>query len=97
MEQIELTGIEWVNQAIQKGVSACKEKYKANRNPMVAALYDPDPLVRAGAAYMIGAIYADRGVSTPNTIPVLKEAIKKEKDIKVRAMMRVTYARLTDK
>lgn len=91
------TGIEWMDRIIDKALDATLGKYKANRNPAVAALCDPDPEIRAGAAYMLSVIYCDRGVLTPNTLPTLKGCIDREKDIKTRAMMRVAYARITEK
>lgn len=92
------TGIEWMTSIIDKAIEATTEgKYKANRNPAVAALCDPDPEIRAGAAYMLSVIYAQHGVLTPNTLPTLKGCIDREKDTKTRAMMRVAYERITEK
>lgn len=89
----ETTVEQWVKTAIDKGIEACEGKYRENRNPMAAALFDPDPFVRAGVALMIKVIFEDHGV----TLPVLKLAIDKEQDAKVRAMMRDIYEYIAGK
>lgn len=84
----------YMNDAQEAALTACKTTYKANRNPAVAALYDRDPSVRAGASILLAGLCKTKGIVTPNTLPVLKLAIKGEKNKLAKLVMEAMYARI---
>lgn len=87
--------IDYMNEALRRAVRLCTEgKYRHNRNPAVAALFDPDPLVRAGAAFLLTELLETQDLMTENTRPSLRLAIKHENDGKVRVIMEAMLERI---
>jgi hypothetical protein len=88
----ELT--QFADSALQQATEACLERYKANRNPMLAALYDPVPETRAGAAFLLAYMLEEENIITENTLPVLRERIRTEKHVKAKVIMEAMYERI---